>query len=82
MCSGIRYEEVEAPVLEHAELFIRKAGEEIVRSLYHFTLHDAPGTWPCAPIHPLSRPEVMARQGSLTLPLRWFSIPHAGATSA
>ena len=68
------YEEVDAPVLEHAELFIRKAGEEIVEQLYHFTLHDR---------HLALRPEltpslarmVMARQGSLALPLRWFSIP-------
>jgi histidyl-tRNA synthetase len=68
------YEEVDAPVLEHAELFVRKAGEEIVEQLYHFTLHDR---------HLALRPEftpslarmVMARQGSLSLPLRWFSIP-------
>ena len=60
--------------MEHAELFIRKAGEEIVEQLYHFTLHDR---------HLALRPEltpslarmVMARQGSLTFPLRWFSIP-------
>jgi len=68
------YEEVDAPVLEHAELFIRKAGEEIVEQLYHFTLHDR---------HLALRPEltpslarmVIARQGELALPLRWFSIP-------
>jgi histidyl-tRNA synthetase len=71
---GFGYEEVDAPVVEHAELFIRKAGEEIVEQLYHFTLHDR---------HLALRPEltpslarmVMARQGSLSLPLRWFSIP-------
>jgi histidyl-tRNA synthetase len=68
------YEEVDAPVVEHAELFIRKAGEEIVDQLYHFQLHDR---------HLALRPEltpslarmVMARQGSLLLPLRWFAIP-------
>src|SRR5262245_12064261 len=68
------YEEVDAPVLEHAELFIRKAGEEIVDQLFHFTLHDR---------HLALRPEltpslarmVMARQGSLAFPLRWFAIP-------
>jgi histidyl-tRNA synthetase len=68
------YEEIDAPILEHAELFIRKAGEEIVDQLYHFTLHDR---------HLALRPEltpslarmVMARQGSLAFPLRWFSIP-------
>jgi histidyl-tRNA synthetase len=68
------FEEVDAPVLEHAELFIRKAGEEIVEQLYHFSLHER---------HLALRPEltpslarmVIARQGELALPLRWFAIP-------
>ncbi|MBW1843863.1 MAG: histidine--tRNA ligase [Deltaproteobacteria bacterium] len=68
------FEEIDAPVLEHAELFIRKAGEEIVDQLYHFTLHDR---------HLALRPEitpqiarmVAARRGALRMPLRWFSIP-------
>jgi histidyl-tRNA synthetase len=68
------FEEIDAPVLEHAELFIRKAGEEIVDQLYHFTLHDR---------HLALRPEitpqiarmVAARRGGLRMPLRWFSIP-------
>src|SRR5512134_941265 len=34
------FEEVDAPIVEHAELFIRKAGEEIVDQLYHFMLHE------------------------------------------
>lgn len=68
------FEEVDAPLVEHAELYQRKAGEEIVEQLYHFTLHDR---------HLALRPEftpslarmVMARQGALRMPLRWFSIP-------
>jgi histidyl-tRNA synthetase len=68
------FEEIDAPLVEHAELFIRKAGEEIVDQLYHFTLHER---------HLALRPEltpslarmVMARAGSLPLPLRWFAIP-------
>jgi histidyl-tRNA synthetase len=68
------FEEVDAPVVEHAELYQRKAGEEIVDQLYHFVLHDR---------HLALRPEltpslarmVMARQGALRLPLRWFAIP-------
>jgi len=68
------FEEIDAPVLEHAELFTRKAGEEIVDQLYHFTLHGR---------HLALRPEItpqiarmlMARRGALRLPLRWFSIP-------
>jgi histidyl-tRNA synthetase len=59
--------------VEHAELFIRKAGEEIVDQLYHFTLHDR---------HLALRGEmtpsvarmVIARAGALRFPLRWFMI--------
>jgi histidyl-tRNA synthetase len=68
------YEEVDAPVLEHAELFTRKAGEEIVEQLFHFDLHER---------HYALRPEftpslarmVMAKGGSLRMPLRWTAIP-------
>jgi histidyl-tRNA synthetase len=67
------FEEVDAPVVEHAELFTRKAGEEIVEQLYHFVMHDR---------HLALRPEmtpsiarmVMARVGALRLPLRWFTV--------
>jgi histidyl-tRNA synthetase len=68
------FEGVDAPVVEHAELFIRKAGEEIVEQLYHFEQHER---------HLALRPEltpsvarmVMARAGALRMPLRWTSIP-------
>jgi histidyl-tRNA synthetase len=68
------FEQVDAPMLETAELFIRKAGEEIVDQLYHFELHDR---------HLALRPEftpslarmVQARTGALRLPLRWWSLP-------
>jgi histidyl-tRNA synthetase len=68
------FEEIDAPVLEHTELFTRKAGEEIVEQLYHFELHER---------HLTLRPEitpqvarmVMARHGALRWPLRWFSLP-------
>ena len=76
------YEEVDAPVLEHAELFIRKAGEEIVEQLYHFTLHDR---------HLALRPEltpslarmVIARPGRARhYRCAGTRSPSAGATSA
>ncbi len=67
------FEEVDAPVVEHAELFTRKAGEEIVEQLYHFVIHER---------HLALRPEmtpsiarmVMARAGGLRMPLRWFTV--------
>ncbi len=67
------FEEIDAPVLEHADLFTRKAGEEIVDQLYHFELHDR---------HLALRPEmtpqlarmVIARAGGMAFPVRWFSV--------
>jgi histidyl-tRNA synthetase len=67
------FEEVDAPMVEHAELFTRKAGEEIVDQLYHFELHDR---------HLALRPEmtpsiarmVIAHQGGMRFPIRWFTV--------
>jgi len=67
------FEEVDAPMVEHAELFTRKAGEEIVDQLYHFELHER---------HLALRPEmtpsiarmVIARQGGMRFPIRWFTV--------
>jgi histidyl-tRNA synthetase len=68
------FEEVDAPVLEQAELFTRKAGEEIVDQLYHFELHGK-----SLALRPEITPQVarmvMARHGGLRFPLRWFSLP-------
>ncbi len=67
------FEEVDAPVVEHAQLFTRKAGEEILEQLYHFELHDRQ-----LALRPEMTPSiarmVMNRAGSLRLPLRWFAI--------
>lgn len=67
------FEEVDAPMVEHAELFMRKAGEEIVDQLYHFELHGR---------HLALRPEmtpsiarmVIAHQGAMRFPIRWFTV--------
>lgn len=67
------FEEVDAPMVENASLFTRKAGEEIVHQLYHFVLHDR---------HLALRPEmtpslarmVIARQGAMRFPIRWFTV--------
>jgi histidyl-tRNA synthetase len=68
------FEEYDAPVLEHEELFTRKAGEEIVDQLYHFELHDRRFALR-GEITPSLARMVMARHGALRFPLRWFSIP-------
>ena len=68
------YEEVDAPVLEHAELFMRKSGEEITAQLYHFELHGRHYALRGEFTPSLAR-MVMARAGSLRMPLRWTAIP-------
>jgi len=71
---GFGFEEVDAPIVEHAELFTRKAGEEIVDQLYHFVLHDRHLALRGEFTPSLAR-MVMARAGALRFPIRWFSIP-------
>ena len=70
---GFGFEEVDAPIVEHEELFTRKAGEEIVEQLYHFELHERR-----LALRPEMTPSiarlVMARAGALRLPLRWFAV--------
>lgn len=68
------FEEVDAPLVEHAELYMRKAGEEIVDQLYHFHLHGRHLALRSEFTPSLAR-MVMARQGGLRLPIRWFAIP-------
>jgi histidyl-tRNA synthetase len=67
------FEEVDAPVVEHEELFTRKAGEEIVEQLYHFELHGRR-----LALRPEMTPSIarmlMARAGALHLPVRWFTV--------
>jgi histidyl-tRNA synthetase len=67
------FEEIDAPILEHEELFTRKAGEEIVDQLYHFELHDRR-----LALRPEMTPSiarmVLARRKQLRFPLRWFAI--------
>jgi len=73
VADGFGFEEVDAPVVEHEELFTRKAGEEIVEQLYHFELHGRR-----LALRPEMTPSiarmVMARAGSLPLPARWFAL--------
>jgi histidyl-tRNA synthetase len=73
VAGAFAFEEVDAPVLELADLFTRKAGEEIVEQLYHFELHERRYALRPEMTPSLAR-MVMARAGSLRLPVRWFSI--------
>lgn len=59
------FEQVDAPVLESEELFIRKAGEEIAEQLYNFEVDSCRRTssvhvWSCIKsIHPVGPPGVI-----------------------
>ena len=69
------FEEYDAPVVESEDLYIRKAGEEITQQLYNF--EDKGGRR--LSLRPEMTPSlarmVLSRKGSLSFPLKWFSIP-------
>ena len=69
------FEEYDAPVLEAEELYTRKGGEEITGQLYNF--EDKGGRR--LALRPEMTPSLvrmlLQKGGSLSLPLRWFSIP-------
>ncbi|OUV27735.1 MAG: histidine--tRNA ligase [Marine Group II euryarchaeote MED-G38] len=69
------FDEYDAPVLEHEELYTRKQGEEITQQLYNF---EDKGNRKVA-LRPEMTPSlarmIMARAGALSMPIKWFSIP-------
>jgi histidyl-tRNA synthetase len=68
------YEEYEAPILERLELYAAKSGEELVKE-QSFVLFDRGGDQ--LAMRPELTPSlarmIAQRQGSLILPVRWFS---------
>ncbi|MGK5093117.1 histidine--tRNA ligase [Deltaproteobacteria bacterium TL4] len=69
------FEEYDACVLEHEELYIRKAGDEIGDQLYNF--EDKSGRR--LSLRPEMTPSlarmIMQNQQTLSFPVKWFSIP-------
>ena len=69
------FEEYDAPVLESEDLYIRKAGEDVTQQLY--SMEDRSGRR--LSLRPEMTPSlarmVLAKQNSLPMPLKWFSIP-------
>jgi len=69
------FEEYDSPVLESEELYTRKAGEEITAQLYNF--EDKGGRQ--VALRPEMTPSlarmVMAKSGTLPIPIKWYSIP-------
>ena len=74
--AAIRYgfEEYDPCIVEHEELFIRKEGDEITAQLYSFTDKGNRRIALRPEITPSLARMVLAKQGSLALPLRWFTI--------
>jgi histidyl-tRNA synthetase len=69
------FEEYDACVLEHEELYVRKAGDEITEQLYNF--EDKSGRR--LSLRPEMTPSlarmILQRKSALTFPLKWFAIP-------
>ena len=69
------FEQYDAPIIEHEDLYTRKQGEEITQQLYNF--EDKGGRR--VSLRPEMTPSlarmVMARSGALPLPIKWYSIP-------
>ena len=69
------FEEYDAPVLEHEELYTRKQGEDITQQLYNFQDKGDRKVALRPEMTPSLARMVMARAGALPLPIKWFSIP-------
>jgi histidyl-tRNA synthetase len=69
------YEEYDACVLEHEELYIRKAGDEITGQLYNFADKGERRVALRPELTPSLARMVMAKGGTLPVPARWFAIP-------
>jgi len=69
------YEEYDACVLEHEELYVRKAGDEITGQLYNFLDKGERRVALRPELTPSLARMVMAKGAALALPARWFAIP-------
>jgi len=75
------FSEYDAPVLEHEELYKRKAGEEITQQMYNFVdKEDAkvtlrPEMTPSLARMVLSLMRAETGEMAVVLPLKWYSIP-------
>jgi histidyl-tRNA synthetase len=69
------FEEYDACVLEHEELYVRKAGDEISQQLYHFTDKSDRQLSLRPEMTPSLARMILQQQKTLSFPLRWFSIP-------
>lgn len=79
--ASFNFKEYDAPVLEHVELYERKAGEEIVGQMYNFVDKEGtrvtlrPEMTPSLARLVLSQTNLATGEVRVPLPLKWFSIP-------
>lgn len=69
------FEEYDAPVLEHEELYKRKAGEEITQQMYNFVTRGGEAVSLRPEMTPTLARMVLAKGRALRLPAKWFSVP-------
>jgi histidyl-tRNA synthetase len=69
------FEEYDASILESEELYTRKSGEEIVQQLYNFKDKGDRSVSLRPEMTPTLARMVLAKKSSVTLPLKWFSVP-------
>ncbi len=69
------FEEYDACVLEHEELYVRKAGDEITGQLYNFEDKGGRKLALRPELTPSLARMIMAKGAALALPVRWFAIP-------
>lgn len=74
------FQEYDAAILEHVELYERKAGEEITGQMYHFEADGAhvtlrPEMTPTLARLVLNKCNLQTGEVRLPLPLKWYSIP-------
>ncbi|MDA0335931.1 MAG: histidine--tRNA ligase [bacterium] len=69
------FQEYDAPVVESAELYVRKAGEEIVDQLYTFQDKSNRDLALRPEMTPSLARMVLQKGGALGLPIKWFSLP-------
>lgn len=75
VAASFGFEPYDACVLESEDLYIRKAGDEITAQLYNFADKGDRRVALRPEMTPSLARMVMARQGTLRFPLRWYAIP-------
>lgn len=77
VCRSFGYEEYDAPILEPAEIFAAKSGEELVNEQsYSFTDRGGRQVMLRPEMTPSVSRMVAGRRQELPLPVRWYSIPN------